>query len=136
MTQKEQTSKGWHIGLWVIQAGLAGLFGMAGFTKATAPIESMAADMAWVSAVDPMMVRGIGIAELLGAIGLVLPALLRTQPRLTTYAAVGLVLVMVCALVYHLMNGEANLTPVNIILGGLAALVAWGRTAKAPIEAK
>ena len=70
--------------------------------------------------------KGLGI-------GLALPSALRIAPRLTGAAAVGLLVVMVLAAGTHLMNGQASHVPVNVVLGGLSAFVAWGRLSAARI---
>jgi uncharacterized membrane protein YphA (DoxX/SURF4 family) len=126
-------SKGLRIGLWVAQALLAVAFIGAGMMKSTAPLEELAKNMAWVARYSPGMVRFIGAAELLGGIGLLLPALTRILPVLTPVAASALTLVMVLAGGEHLMNGEAPMVVPNLVLGGLAAFIAWGRFTKAPI---
>jgi putative oxidoreductase len=59
-----------------------------------------------------------------------------TKPRLTPLAAAGLVLVMLLASAFHLSRGEVGALPVNLVLGGIAAFVAWGRSRKAPIRAR
>ena len=71
--------------------------------------------------------RFIGIAELLGAVGLILPALTHIVPSLTAIAAVGLVLVMVCAIIFHISRKEYPNIGINAILLVLAAFVAYGR---------
>lgn len=126
-------SKVLHVSLWGTQLVLAALFGMAGFMKTTAPIAVLTAKMVWPGAVPEGLVRFIGVAELAGAVGLVLPALTRIKPLLTPIAAVGLVLVMALAVPFHLSRGEAHALAVNVPLGALAAFVAWGRLKKAPI---
>lgn len=125
--------KGWTIGLWVAQALLALAFGMAGAMKTFTPIDDLAQKMAWVSSV-PNLARFIGISEVLGALGLILPAATRIRPVLTPIAALGLVVIMVLAAGFHVMRGEGQAVPINFVLGGLAALVAWGRLRRAPIE--
>ena len=80
------------------------------------------------------MVRFIGVAELSGALGLLLPALTRIRPGLTALAAAALVVVMVLATGYHIVRGEFASVPVTILMGVLAAFVAWGRFKKAPIS--
>ena len=80
------------------------------------------------------MVRFIGISEFLGAIGLILPAATKIKPSLTPLAALGLLTIMILAMAFHLSRGEVQATPVNIVLGGLAAFVAWGRTKRAAIS--
>jgi uncharacterized membrane protein YphA (DoxX/SURF4 family) len=127
-------SKGLHIGLWIAQGLLALAFIMAGFMKMTAPMDELAANgMGFVNSFSEGMVRFIGTSELLGGLGLILPALLRIKPILTPVAASGLALIMVLAAIYHLSVGEPPIP--NIILLGLAAFVAWGRFKKAPILA-
>ena len=79
------------------------------------------------------MVRLPGYAEILGGLGLVLPALTRIQPRLTPLAAGGLVLVMLAAFVFHLTRGEIGGAIFPLILGLLCAFVYYGRTKVVPI---
>ncbi len=129
-------SKGFHIALWVVQVLLALAFGMAGIMKATTPLAELAAKMPWVNTVPSSMVRFIGTSEFLGAVGLILPSVTRVKPNLTPIAGGGLVLVMILASVFHITRGEMGALPVNVVLGGLAAFVAWGRTKKAPIAPK
>ena len=69
-----------------------------------------------------------------GAIGLILPAATKIKPTLTPLAALGLLTIMILAMAFHLSRGEAQALPINMVLGGLAAFVAWGRTKKAPIR--
>ena len=73
------------------------------------------------------LVRFIGVAELAGALGLLLPALTRRKPVLTAWAATGLLVMMALALVVHIARGEPQALPVNFVLGGVAAFIAWGR---------
>jgi len=125
--------KGLHIALWVVQVVLAVMFGMAGFMKATQPLAALAQQIPWVPDVPAALVRFIGVAEFAAALGLVLPAATRIRPRLTPLAAVGLVLVMTLAAIFHLTRGELAGIVANAVLGAAAAFVAWGRTRKAPI---
>ena len=129
-----QPSKALNIGLWVAQVLLALAFGLGGFLKLTAPIDELTQKMVWPGAVPPGLVRFIGGSELLGAIGLILPAATRIRPGLTPLAASGLGVVMILAAIFHISRGEMGALPTNIFLGGLAAFVAWGRFRKAPIS--
>jgi hypothetical protein len=88
--------------------------------------------MPWVAEL-PYLVRFIGLSEVLGAVGLVLPAALRIQPRLTGFAGVGLLVVMVLAAGFHVVQGDAAHMAPAVVLGALSAFVAWGRLVKAPI---
>ncbi len=129
-------SKALHIGLWIIQALLAAAFLMGGGMKLAAPIEELQAQMPWVAGAMGGAVRFIGLVEVLGALGLILPAATRIQPKLTPLAATGLLVVMVLAAATHIARGEFPMITVNIVLGGLAAFVAWGRFGKAAIGAR
>lgn len=123
-----------NIGLWMVQALLAFVFGMAGFTKMTKPLADMAGMMPWTTVVPEPMVRFIGTAEFAGAVGLLLPALTRVKPALTGWAGAGLTTIMVLAAGFHASRGEWGALPINAVLGGLAAFVAWGRLKAAPIR--
>jgi uncharacterized membrane protein YphA (DoxX/SURF4 family) len=121
------------IRLWVAQVLLAALFAMAGWMKATTPIQELAAKIGWVSAVSPGLVRFIGWSELAAAAGLILPALTRILPKLTALAALGILLIMIFAAGFHVQRGEWNALPITLVIGATAAFVAWGRWKRAPI---
>ena len=125
-----------HIGLWIIQGLLAFAFFGAGAMKLATPVDQLAAQMAWVTHVPAPGVKLIGLAEVLGAIGLILPSVLRFRPRLTPLAASGLALTMLGAVVTHIAIGEPAMTVPPLVLGGLAGVVAWGRSKAHPIAAK
>ena len=129
-------NRGLHTGLWVVQGLLALTFGVAGSMKAFTPIADLAQKMSWPAEVPAALVRFIGACELLGAIGLILPAATRILPKLTPLAASGLTLVMVLASLFHVSRGELRAGPVNFALGALAIFVAWGRFKKAPIAGR
>lgn len=128
-------SRGLHLGLWVVQVLLALAFGASGLMKTLTPIEELAKNMAWVGEM-PGLVRFIGISEFLGAVGLILPAALRIMPKLTGVAAAALVVVMVLAAGFHVMQGDVAHMPPSVVLGLLAGFVAWGRLSAAPIAPK
>lgn len=132
---EQKTSKALHIGLWVSQGLLAAAFGMAGFMKISVPIEQLAqSGMGFVNNYGSGAVRFIGFSELLGALGLILPAALRIKPILTPIAAIGVAIIMVLAVMYHIAHGESAMP--TIILFALAVFVAWGRFKKVPIPSK
>lgn len=128
-------SKAMHVGLWVAQALLALAFGMAGAMKTFTPIDELVKRMPWFASV-PFLPRFIGPAEIAGALGMILPAATRIRPALTPLAGVGLATIMVLAAGMHLVRGELQMVPVNVVLGGLAGFVVWGRSRKVPIEAR
>jgi putative oxidoreductase len=119
-----------HVGLWVAQGLLAAAFGLGGLAHATQPIGQMATMAPWTGALPEGLVRFIGVVELAGALGLVLPGLTRLRPGLTAWAAAGLATVMALAMVVHIARGEPQVLPVNLVLGGAAAFIAWGRGMK------
>lgn len=121
------TSRRLNIGLWAVQILLAALYGMVGFMKTTQPIPELTAMMGWPGLVPADFVRFVGLAELAGAAGLILPMLTRIQPRLTVMAAMGLVVLQLGAMVTHVYLGEFSVLPVNIVLLLMAAFVARGR---------
>jgi uncharacterized membrane protein YphA (DoxX/SURF4 family) len=133
VSSAQRPNRGLHIGLWVVQVLLAIVFVMAGLAKLMAPAAELA--KATGAIVLPVgMVRFIGVAELAGALGLILPSLTRIRPGLTPLAAAGLVVVMVLATGYHIVREEFASVPVTTLIGVLAAFVAWGRFKKAPIS--
>ena len=113
--------------MWVVQLLLAAAFLAAGGMKLSQPKEKLAANMAWVEDFSPGTVRLIGALEVLGALGLVLPALTGVLPWLTPLAAVGLALTMVGAILTHLNRKENTAVAAPAPLLVLAALVAYGR---------
>ncbi len=129
-------SRALTIGLWVAQVLLAAMFLMTGSMKLFQPIGELAKALPWVLSVPVGLVRFIGISELLGGLGLLLPSLLRIRPSLTPLAALGLTVVMVLASAFHLSRGEAPVIGMNLVLAAIAVFIAWGRSKKAPIPAK
>ncbi len=114
-----------NIVLWIIAGLLAAAFGAAGLMKLAQPKAKLAeSGMGWTEDFSDGQVKLIGLAEVLGAVGLILPAALDIAPVLTPLAAAGLALLMVGAAVTHVRRGEKNMLPVNLVLGGLAAFVA------------
>lgn len=128
-----KSSRGLHISLWVAQVALAFAFLGAGATKLFTPMEALAKDMGWIVGTPEALVRFIALAELTGALGLILPSLTRIKPFLTGLAGVGLATNMVLAAGVHLVRGETFMLPINFTLGAVAAFIAWGRLKKAPI---
>jgi putative oxidoreductase len=122
--------------LWVLQVLLGLAFVAAGFPKLIQPYAELAQQMAWVSDVPEGLVRFIGVAEVLGGLGLILPAATRILPWLTPVAAAGLALDMMLATLFHLVRGEVGVVVVPLLLGLLAALVAYGRWRTVPILAR
>lgn len=127
------SNKRLNIFLWITQIILSLVFIMAGWMKTMTPIEELAVNLPWVKHTPEMLVRFIGISEILGGMGLVLPSLLRIKPMLTPWASLGLTTIMFLALIFHLYMSEYNVIAINIIFGALALFIYWGRTKKLPI---
>jgi putative oxidoreductase len=128
---------GLHLGLWAAQVLLGLLFLGAGGVKLSTPLSELTAmGMTFVERSPEALVRFIGLSEVLGGVGLVVPAATRTLPQLTGVAAAALTLVMVLAAGEHALHGEISHLPPNFVLGGLTAFVAWGRRIAAPIPAR
>lgn len=115
--------------LWIVQVLLALLFLFAGGTKLILPLDVLAAMGSPNQIQLPgLLVRFVGVVEVLGALGLVFPGLLRIKPWLTTLAAVGLAFIMLGAIVLTIASGEAAAAVVPLITGLLLAFVAYGRS--------
>ncbi|HMV29399.1 MAG TPA: DoxX family protein [Anaerolineales bacterium] len=118
-----------NIALWIIQVLLAGMYGMAGSMKAFTPDKVRTnPQMTWAHDKQDGYIRFVGVSELLGAVGLIIPALTGILPWLTPLAAVGLALIQVLAIfTVHLPKKEYQVVPVNIVLLVLAIVAAYGR---------
>ena len=112
-----------NIALWILQTLLALLFLFAGGMKFVMSIEEMTKQM-------PMpgwFLHFIGVCEVLGGLGLILPWLTHIRPRLTPLAAAGLVIIMIGATVITLMIGDIATALIPLAIGLLCAFVAYGR---------
>ena len=116
-----------NIALWIIQSILAAMFVMAGVMKSTQPIDKLVKTVTWADRFPLTTVRIIGVCELLGAIGLILPWLLNIVPVLTPIAASGIALVQFLAIFHHAKHKENNALAFNIVLMCMAAFIAYGR---------
>jgi uncharacterized membrane protein YphA (DoxX/SURF4 family) len=124
-----------NIALWVAQLLLAIPYAMLGWMKATGDLAQLSQMMKWIPDFPVWFVRGLGVLEILGAIGLILPSLTRIQPRWTVIAAVCILLHQACAVTLHLTRGEFTIV-LNAVLIALAAFIYWGRSRKVPIAAR
>lgn len=110
--------------IWILQGLAAGVFLMAGLMKATTPYEKLKEKMPWVGDYSASTIRGIGLAEIMGAAGLTLPVALGILPILSIVAAFALALVMLLALRTHLRRKEKKELMGNVILMILVLTVA------------
>jgi hypothetical protein len=111
--------------LWVVQGLLAAMFLLAGVPKLIMSPAQMAAP--GPIQLPVLFIRFIGVCEILGAIGMILPGLTGIKPWLTPLGAAGLVVIMIGATVVNIVDGPAPFAIPTIILGLMAAFVAYGR---------
>lgn len=115
-----------NIVLWIIQILLALLFLFAGVTKLF-PLMEMTPPPN--SIIFPMwFLKFIGVCEVLGALGLILPGLFRRQQHLTVFAAIGLTIIMIGAVIVTVIGPGFGMALTPLIVGVLCAFVAWGRS--------
>jgi uncharacterized membrane protein YphA (DoxX/SURF4 family) len=133
MTNQQKYSKVLHVTLWVAQLILATSFIWAGMMKLFQPVEKLSEMWLWTSQVPVAVLKFTGIVDVLGGIGLILPSLLRIKPKLTLLTAVAIIVLMVCASIFHISRGEASQIGANIVFAIIAAFIAWGRLKKASI---
>jgi uncharacterized membrane protein YphA (DoxX/SURF4 family) len=108
---------------WILQIVLAGAFLAAGLTKIVRPKPALvSAGMAYAEDYTDVQNKGIGVIEVIGAVGLILPWLLGVVPVLTPIAAIGLAVVMACAVIVHIRRKEQFVPP--LVLGVLAVVLA------------
>lgn len=123
--------------LWALQLLWGFFFAGSGFGKVLlydgALYAAAPRAVAWYAAVPQPVIVFIGLCEVLGGVGLILPAITRVRPRLAPLAAAGLALTMVLATGFHLVRGEYALVPANLLLGGVAAFIAAGRWNLRPV---
>jgi DoxX-like family len=114
-----------NLALWIIQGVLAALFLFAGGVKLVAPVEQL------MKGIPPQLSAGflrfVGVCEVAGALGLILPRLLKIRPGLTPLAAICLIGIMIGAVVVTLMTASAGQAAIPAIVGCLLAFVAYGR---------
>ncbi|OGQ83201.1 MAG: hypothetical protein A3F90_11085 [Deltaproteobacteria bacterium RIFCSPLOWO2_12_FULL_60_19] len=116
--------------LWIVQGLLALLFLWAGGMKLVLPLEALEGPVP----LPGLFMRFTGVAEVLGALGLILPGLLRIRPGLTPLAAAGLVIVMIGATAITLATGDVAMALIPLVVGLLSAFVAYGRWRLAPVQ--
>jgi len=119
-----------NLALWIVQVLLAILYLFSGGLKLVLPLEKLTGPVA----LPGLFIRFIGVCEMLGALGLILPGLLRIRTGLTPLAAAGLVIIMIGATAITLMGGDVVTAAIPLVVGILAAFVAYGRWRLAPLR--
>ena len=117
--------------LWIIQVVLAALFLFAGGMKLVMPIQEMTAQMP--VSLSGAFLRFIGVSEVLGALGLILPGLFRIRTGFTPLAAAGLVIIMIGAVAITLMIGDLKSAIIPLVVGLLLVFVAYARWRVVPL---
>jgi uncharacterized membrane protein YphA (DoxX/SURF4 family) len=120
--------------LWTLQSLLAVIFVMAGAMKLLTPADLMEAQ----SPLPLFLVRFIGMCEVVGALGMLLPGLLRIRPSLTPLAAAGLVVIMIGATVLTpiMISPDPVMTLIPAMVGATAAFVVYARVRLAPLRGR
>lgn len=111
-----------HVSLRILEFLISALVILSAGMKLFMPIEQLAAMYPWTGQLPVVFVRTMGVIDLLGGIGMLLPAVRR-------YAAIGIVLLMICACIFHLSRGEGNVIGFNIVVGLIVGAIAWRRLA-------
>ena len=113
-----------RVALWLIQFLMATFFGFVGFMKAFAPMADLETWHAWVARLSPVLARGVGWSEMLCAVGLLLPGLMRRRQRLIALSALILLVNQIIAIGFHAQRGELSHALLqNLILIALLAVV-------------
>ncbi|MDX2024044.1 MAG: DoxX family protein [Deltaproteobacteria bacterium] len=123
VSKSPSPSRAANITLWIIQGVLAAMFLFSGVSKFLMPVEEMTKGTGFSGG----FIHFIGAAEILGALGLILPLLLRIKPALTPVAAVGLFIIMVGAVVTTVRMGAAPMAVMPAVFAALLLVVAWKR---------
>jgi uncharacterized membrane protein YphA (DoxX/SURF4 family) len=116
-----------NVVIWVVQVLVGLAFAFSGIMKLTQPRAKLQQNMAYLEDFSDNQTKGIGAVELLGALGVILPAWTGIAPILTPIAAVGLMIVMLLAALTHVRRKEYSSLGINAVLFLLVAIVAWAR---------
>jgi len=123
-----------NLALWIVTIALATVFTGSGLMKLLMPKDKLVeSGQGWAQDVSPANIRLIGFAEILGAVGLTVPAVTHIAPILVPLAAIGLILVMVAAAIVHARRNEVPNIVVNVALLAMAVFIVWGRFGPNPL---
>lgn len=121
--------------LWVLQVVVGVYFTFTGINHFIVP-EGLPTTLEWMYDLSDTLHVVAGTAEILGGVGLILPAVTRIRPELTSYAAYGLVLVMAAAAIWHVGRGEVPQIVVNLVVIAVLMFIGYGRMRLLPLEAR
>ena len=124
-----------NIILWILQIVLALAFVVSSYLLSFGAAQAqLQPSMQWIAAVPQPLLIFISLCEVLGAVGLILPMATKIQPRLTPLAAALLTVLMLLAMGFHITRGEYSNLVLNLIFGGVAAFIAYGRWVLVPVK--
>lgn len=135
-TPQVRSGKVMNYALWAMQVLVALGFVVTGLMKVMKPVDELVVTQPWVAHFSPLVVKGIGVLELLGAIGLIVPSASRVMPKLTVFAALGLFIIMAGVAGTYVLFGEPQKMVASALLGVLCLVIAWGRSRGAVILPK
>ena len=121
--------------LWVLQVVFGLYFVGVGVIHFVLP-EGLPEMISWMYDLDDGLHLAAGTAEILGGLGLILPAVTRIRPELVSWAAYGLVIVMIGAAVWHISRGEAAQIVLNVINAAILGFIGYGRQRLHPLESR
>jgi uncharacterized membrane protein YphA (DoxX/SURF4 family) len=124
------------VGLWLAQIIVALVFAASGLTKVFIPIAELTRMMTWPGDYPLAFVRTLGLVDLLGAVGMLLPSLTRVYPQLAVLAAGCCTLLQILAIGFHASRGEFSVLPLNLALLPMCILVLWGRGKRMPVRGR
>lgn len=133
--ERYRTPLALNVLLWAAQLFVGISFAVIAWMKLFTPIPALAAMWPWTGQFPEVVVRGLGVIDLAGGLGILLPALTRIRPSLTVTAAACCALLQICAMAFHISRGEAEAVPVNIVFLVLSLFVFWGRR-RYPVPAR
>lgn len=133
MAINNQKIKVLNIALWAAQVILSLTFFWSSYMKLFVPAEELVKMWPWAKNNDTL-VKLTGILDLLVGVGIIFPLLLRIQPKLTIYAGLGTIALMIAASIFHIARGEASLIGVNAFFAALAIFIVWGKAKKSIIH--
>lgn len=132
MEKEKNISMPLNILLWTSQVFVAAVLLFSAYIKIFQPEGFI---IPWIED-NPGFGMFMGMVDIAGGVGILFPALFKVRPKLSTYAAIGVILLMFSAIIFHLIRGEGNSIGINIILLLLSVFIAFGRQKKVPILAQ
>ena len=137
MVQGKNERNWLNVALWIIQILLAIGYAIAGIMKIVSPISDLAMEMAYAADVPEWFVRTVGVLEVAGAVGIIMPAITKIMTWLVPLTAICFSLIQVTAIFIHANYGEtAQFLAINLTLLAMSLFVLWGRWKKLPITAR